>query len=114
MKGRDLRAEARIQVKEKGSLNVGSLGIEEDSWFPCMVQDMSDSGLQLVCSQEFSVGQILDFKCELFPEKTLKCKIEIRHVNRSAIGTKIIEIDGRGAGLIQLYLQEQYSLKFHR
>ncbi len=113
MKGRELRAEARIQVKEKGALSAGSLGTE-DAWFPCVVQDMSDTGLQIHCSQELSVGQNLDFKCELFPGKTLKCKIEIRHVNQTGMGTKIIEIDSRGAGLLQLYLQEQYSLKFHR
>lgn len=113
MKARETRAEARVSVREKGSLSAGSLGTE-DAWFPCLVQDMSDSGLQILCSQELSVGQILDFRCELFTEKTLKCKIEIKHINRSGMGTKIIEIDDRGAGLIQLYLQEQYSLKFHR
>jgi PilZ domain len=114
MKGRDLRAEARIQVKEKGSLNAASLGVEEDSWFPCMVQDMSDSGLLMLSGQELAVGQVLDFKCELFPEKTLKCKVEIKHVSATGAGAKIVEVDKRGAGLIELYLQEQYSLKMHR
>jgi hypothetical protein len=107
MKGRELRAEARIAVKERGSLNSG------DAWFPCMVQDMSDSGFQILCSKELSVGQVLDFRCELFPEKTLTCKIEVRHVSSKGMGTKITEIDNRGTGLIQLYLQEQYSLKLN-
>ena len=113
MKGRDLRAEARIPVKEKGALSAGSLGIE-DSWFPCMVQDMSDNGMLVLSGQELAVGQVLDFRCELFPQKTLKCKIEIKHVSATGCGAKIIEIDGRGAALCQLYLQEQYSLKLHR
>jgi len=107
MKGRDLRAEARISVRERGSLNSG------EAWFPCMVQDMSDSGFQILCSKELSVGQVLDFRCELFPEKTLNCKIEIRHISRSGMGTKITEIDKRGTSLLQLYLQEQYSLKLN-
>ena len=107
MKGRELRAEARISVRERGSLNSG------DAWFPCMVQDMSDSGFQILCGKELSVGQVLDFRCELFPEKTLNCKIEIRHINGSGMGTKIIEIDKRGTSLVQLYLQEQYSLKLN-
>jgi hypothetical protein len=112
MKGRELRAEARIPVKEKGSLSAGSLGIE-DAWFPCVVQDMSDSGFLILCSKELSVGQVLEFRCELFPEKTLNCKIEIRHISPAGMGTKVTEIDKRGAGLVQLYLQEQYSLKLN-
>ena len=113
MKGRELRAEARIPVKEKGVLSAGSLGTE-DAWFPCVVQDMSDNGFLILCSQEVTVGQILDFKCQLFPEKTLSCKIEVKHISAAGVGTKITEIDTRGTSLLQLYLQEQYSLKLHR
>ena len=113
MKGRELRAEARIPVKEKGVLSAGSLGTE-DAWFPCVVQDMSDNGFLILCSQEVTVGQILDFKCQLFPEKTLSCKIEVKHISPAGVGTKITEIDTRGTSLLQLYLQEQYSLKLHR
>jgi hypothetical protein len=112
MKGRELRAEARIAVKEKGSLSAGSLNTG-DAWFPCVVQDMSDSGFQILCSKDLSVGQVLEFRCELFPEKTLNCKIEVRHISPSGMGTKVTEIDRRGTGLIQLYLQEQYSLKLN-
>ena len=112
MKGRELRAEARIPVREKGSLSTGSVNTG-DAWFPCVVQDMSDSGFQILCSKDLSVGQVLEFRCELFPEKTLNCKIEVRHISPSGMGTKVTEIDRRGTGLIQLYLQEQYSLKLN-
>jgi len=112
MKGRELRAEARIPVREKGSLSAKSSGAE-DAWFPCVVQDMSDSGFLILCGKELSVGQVLEFRCELFPEKTLTCKIEVRHISSSGMGTKVTEIDKRGAGLVQLYLQEQYSLKLN-
>jgi len=112
MKGRELRAEARIPVREKGSLSEGSANVG-DAWFPCVVQDMSDSGFLILCSKEVSVGQVLEFRCQLFPEKTLNCKIEVRHISPSGVGTKVTEIDRRGSGLIQLYLQEQYSLKLN-
>ena len=112
MKGRELRAEARIPVREKGSLSAGSVSIG-DAWFPCVVQDMSDSGFLILCSKELSVGQVLEFRCELFPEKTLNCKIEVRHISPAGMGTKIKDIDSRGAGLVELYLQEQFSLKLN-
>ena len=107
MKGRDVRAEARITVKEKASLCMG------DVWFPCVIQDMSDSGFLILCGKELAVGQLFDIRCELYPEKTLNCRIEVRHVGPSGIGTKVAEIDGRGRSLLNLYLEEQYSLKLN-
>jgi len=97
---------------KNGALTTGVL-VTGEAWFPCMVLDMSDSGFQILCSKPLAVGQVLDFKCALFPEKTLECKIEIRHVGDAGVGTRIIEIDKRGSGLVQLYLQEQYSLKLN-
>jgi hypothetical protein len=115
-KGRELRAEARIPVKEKASLRGGGLvaaATADDGWFPCVVQDMSDTGFLILCSKEVPVGQILDFRCPLFPEKTLSCKIQVRHISPNGMGTKVVEIDGRGSRLIELYLEEQYSLRLN-
>jgi hypothetical protein len=117
MKGRELRAEARIAVKERGALKEGAVAAGTlavgDEWFPCVVQNMSDSGFLILCSKEVPVGQILEFRCQLFPEKTLNCKIEVRHVGPHGTGTKVVEIGDRGANLIKLYLEEQYSLKLN-
>jgi hypothetical protein len=99
MKGRELRAEARIAVKERASLKQGSMSAG-DEWFPCVVQDMSDSGFLILCSKELAVGQVLEYRCQLFPEKTLNCKIEVRHVSRNGMGNKVVEIDNRGASLV--------------
>ena len=116
MKGRELRAEARISVKEKASLRGGALvaaATADDGWFPCVVQDMSDTGFLILSSKEVAVGQILEFRCQLFPEKTLNCRIQVRHVSPKGMGTKVVEIDSRGSRLIELYLEEQYSLKLN-
>lgn len=117
MKGRELRAEARIPVKEKGALKEGVLTAGTvavgDEWFPCTIQDMSDSGFLILCSKDLPVGQALDLRCELFPGRTLACRIEVRHVSHRGMGTKVVEIDNRGTGLIKLYLEEQYSLKLN-
>lgn len=116
MKGRELRAEARIPVKEKASLRGGVLvaaATAEDGWFPCVVQDMSDTGFLILSSKEVAVGQILEFRCQLFPEKTLNCKIQVRHVSSNGMGTKVVEIDSRGSRLVELYLEEQYSLRLN-
>lgn len=108
MRMRDLRAEARISVSQGGSLNSG------ETWFPCTVQDMSDNGFLIFCNKKLLVGQVLEFRCELYPQKYLECKIEIRHNSAKGVGTKIIEIDKKGISLCQLFLQEQYSNKLNR
>ena len=108
MRNRELRGEARISVRQRGTLKA------EIDWFPCLIQDMSGSGFLVLCSREVVVGQVLDFRCELFPGKRLECKIEVRHVSDAGVGTRIVEIDQRGADLCQLYLQEQYSERLNR
>ena len=108
MQGRELRAAARIAVSRRGKLNSG------ETWFPCMVLDMSDDGFLMVCNKDLSVGQILDFKCELFPAKVLDCKLQIRHFSDTGLGTKIVQIDPKGHNLCQLFLQEQYSEKLNK
>ena len=96
MKNRELRAEARIAVRQRGDLKA------QVDWFPCLVHDMSGGGFLLMCSRDVEVGQVLDFRCELFPEKRLECRIEVRHVGDAGVGTRIIEIDERGSKLCQL------------
>ena len=76
-----------------------------------MVVDVSDHGFLILCNKTLSVGQVLQFKCELNQQKTLDCKIEVRHATDSGMGVKIVEIDNKGTALLQSYLQEQYSTR---
>jgi PilZ domain-containing protein len=97
------KRERRIAVNEKASLRVG------DAWIPCGLLNVSDNGFLINCGQALSVGQVVEFRSELSPGKTLVCKVEIRHVSKAGTGTKIVEISEYGARLHELYLQEQYS-----
>ena len=104
----ELRAEARVPVTQRGKLSAG------DAWFPCMVLDMSNSGFLMVCNRKLEVGQILDFRCELYPEKFLDCKIEIMHTNDDAAGVMITEIDEKTMSLLQAYLEERFAVKLDK
>ena len=108
MPARELRAEARIAVTRRGNLSSG------ENWFPCMIVDMSNHGFQMLCGRPVFVGQLLDFRCELFPDRFVNCRLEIRHASNDALGTKIVQIDERGQNLCQLFLQEQYAHKLER
>lgn len=108
MRTQELRAEARIAIRQRADLNAGG------GWFPCLVQDMSSIGFLLMCSRDLTVGQVLEFRCQLFPDKLLICKLEIVHVTDGNVGTKIVEIEPRGTDLCQLFLEQQYSDKLNR
>ena len=103
MRTQEQRAEPRVSVSRRGTLKSG------ETWFPCLVQDMSKKGFFLVSSRPHAVGQAMEFRCALFPEKHLECKVEVRHVNDMGVGAQIVEIDQKGIDLCQLYLQEQYA-----
>ena len=103
MRTKDLRADMRIPVNQRGTLNSG------DAWFPCLIEDMSESGILIMSNREFSVGQVLDFRCEVFTGKMLECKLEVRHVEETSLGTKIIEIDEEAISLCHDFLEEQYG-----
>lgn len=108
MRTKDLRAEVRIPVSQRGTLNTG------DAWFPCLIVDMSDNGILIMSNRELPVGQVLEYRCELFPGRFLECKLEVVHVDDTGLGTKIIEIDKRGMSLCKLFLEEQYAHKLDK
>lgn len=97
----ELRAEARIAVTHRGNLSAGH------EWFPCMVLDMSRSGFLMVSNRQLDVGQILDFRCELYPGEVLDCMIEVMHSQNDTAGMMITEIDDKATWLLRAYLEEQ-------
>ncbi len=96
----------RVPVSQKGALSSGDTLL-----FPCLIVDMSDSGILMMSNREIQVGQVLDYKCELFPNQYLECKLEIVHVDDMRLGAKIVEIDEKGTSLCKLFLEEQYAHK---
>lgn len=107
MRTKDLRAEARVPVRQRGTLKTGG------DWFPCLIENMSENGNFIMSNREFPVGQVLEFRSELFPGELFDCKLEVIHVNDTSSGMKIIEIDQRGINLCQLFLEEQYADKLN-
>ena len=108
MAQQELRSESRVSVSKKGTLSNGT------DQFPCILQDMSDSGCMLMCTRPIEVGQILDFECEVYPSKTIRCKLEVMHSFNGDIGSRILEMDEESVKLVQLFLQENFAGKLGR
>ena len=105
MPSHELRAEARIPVTQRGKLSAGG------EWFPCMVLDVSNSGFLLVSNKRLTVGDIFDFRCELYPGKVLDCKVEVMHSDNDSAGTMITHIDAKAVDLYHAFLEEKYAIK---
>ena len=106
----ELRTFSRMTITRRGVLTAeddASALTTLDERFPCLIEDMSHGGFLLVCTEQFSVGQVLHFSCELLPEQVLECKIKVMNFSDSIIGAKIVDIDYRGIELCKFFLRDQ-------
>src|SRR6478672_1970944 len=105
---RERREEPRVTLSRRATLLVGT------NPMPCLLQNFSGKGFFIVSNQQFVVGQFLELKGELYPEKFLHCRVEVKHIDETCVGTKIVSISKDGSDLLQQFLQEYYSLKLDR
>lgn len=101
----DLRAEPRVSVSCRGTLRLGG------SSAPCFIQNMCSRGFLIRSSKELPVGKVLQLRCELDPERTVECTVEVRHVNRDCLGARVIDISDDGRILCKRFLEEQHALQ---
>lgn len=101
----DLRAEPRVSVSCRGTLQLG------DASAPCFIQNMCSRGFLIRSSTELPVGKVLQLRCELYPERSVECTVEVRHVNRDCLGARVLEISEDGRILCKRFLEEQHALQ---
>lgn len=94
------RTEQRIAVSCRGTLSLGGNTAQ------CLIQNMCSRGFLIKSSKELPVGQVLKLTCELDPERTVECTVQVRHVNRDSLGAKVIEISDDGKLLCRKFLEE--------
>ena len=101
----DLCAEPRISVSCRGTLRLGETSA------PCFIQNMCSRGFLIRSTRELPVGKVLHLCCELYPECTVECTVEVRHVNRECLGARVIEISDDGRLLCKRFLEEQHAMQ---
>src|SRR6185503_4146682 len=103
MKPTELRREQRASVSCKGTLTLG------DQSAPCLIQNMCSRGFLIRFSKELPVGQVLHLRCELYPERSVECTVQVRHVNAECLGARVVEISDDGQILCKQFIAEQVS-----
>lgn len=99
----DLRRTMRLPVTPRGEI------IDGDRTLKAIIQDVSDSGVLMVCSKEFPPGAILKLRLHLSPSAFVDCEIEVRHSNDLGTGVKIVSMDDQNRRAYERYLQEYFS-----
>ena len=105
---RERRGERRVKLSRRATL------LGETGKVPCLLQDFSSKGFFIISNRQFHIGQMLDLECELYPGKPLRCRVEVKHIAETCVGTQIVDIAQEGAVLLQHFLQEYYSLKLNQ
>ena len=77
----------------------------------CLIENVSTRGFLLACLDAFVVGQTLQLTSTFGPGETMRCTLEVRHVEGSSVGAVIIEIDERSARLCRDLINEYYALQ---
>lgn len=94
-----LRNSLRIPVSIRGTLSDGQTST------PCLVHDMSNSGLLLLCTEPYAEGQVLELVCDNPRGKSFSCTVEVRHRDNDAMGVVIRAIHSQSAEGFRLYTQ---------
>jgi biotin operon repressor len=99
----DLRRSQRLIVTPKGEVFDGS------AWARTLIQDISASGLLLVCSKTFAPGQKLALKLHISSATIVECTVEVRHSNDMGTGVQIRSMSDQHRRTYDRYLQEYFS-----
>jgi hypothetical protein len=65
----------------------------------------------ILTNERYASGEVLELECELYPQQVINCKIQVRHVDDTCIGTLIVDISPQAASLLGRFLQEHDSRK---
>jgi hypothetical protein len=95
------RAEPRVRTNFPGTLTLG------DESVPCVIQNMCSRGFLIRNTREVPVGQSLRLECELYPAQFVACMVQVRHVNATSLGARVIEMADDAKALCQRFLDEQ-------
>ena len=98
-----VRRPHRFQTRRKGEL------ICEDHRFMCLIHDISEQGIFIICNYYLEIGQELAVRLELDPGLHFEAKIRVRHFSDGCCGVQIIEVDPRSDSSWKQFLKDNYA-----
>jgi hypothetical protein len=99
--GIELRTDPRVPVSFAGTLTLDGTSVA------CVIQNMCTRGFLIKADVGLPIGYHVHLCCELYPERSVECTVQVRHVNRVCLGAKVIEIGDDERRLCLQFLEEQ-------
>lgn len=102
-KDADLRRSQRLLLTPKGEISDGTTTVK------ALLQDVSASGMLLVCSKNFTAGQTLTLKFQVSTGTIIDVKVEVRHSSDMGTGVRILSMSDQHRRAYDRYLQEYFA-----
>lgn len=99
----NLRRSQRLLLTPKGEVSDGTSAVK------ALLQDVSSSGMLLVCSKTYSPGQMLTLKFQVSTGTIVECQVEVRHSSDMGTGVRIAAMSEQYRRAYDRYLQEYFS-----
>lgn len=77
----------RFQINRRGELTY------DEHRFPCLIHDISEKGMFLICNYDLEIGLELEVKFELEPGSDFRARIKVRHFSDGCFGAEIVKAD---------------------
>ena len=98
------RGEPRLSFSRRAQLTF------EGATSAGLVQDVSMKGFLIMSTKKFDLGDILDMRVELEPNRPLECKIKVCCLTSDdCIGTEIVEMSDAGRRACQHFIEAHYA-----
>ena len=79
-----------------------------DATFPCLIQDISVSGVCGICARDLTVGQVLELRFELTPDHFHQCIIRVQHFEHGCFGALITDVGEHENKLFHQYVEKRF------
>jgi hypothetical protein len=86
----------------------GELAYEEHR-FACLIQDVSEKGMFVICNYDLDIGLELKVKFELEPGMPYQARIRVRHFKDGCFGAEIVEADPVSAASWMTFLESNFA-----
>ena len=99
----ELPRDIRFAHSMRGELNYGG------TRFPCLIQEISVSGLSIICARDIAVGQELHVMFDLTPGHFYQCKIRVEHVDNGCFGASITHTEANDSKAFQVFVNKRFK-----
>ena len=99
----ELPRDIRFVHSRRGELNY------EGIRFPCLIQEISVSGLSIICARDTAVGQELHVMFDLTPGHFYQCKIRVKRVDNDCFGAAITHAEANDSKAFQEFVNKRFK-----